>query len=119
MQEVVFIVHLHVHTVNIIYHHIVFAVTYSLNMLTISGFHVQCVAILNHKIVISLDWSDFSDGQCSTTCGVGSFARTRQCLSTKDGSEIAPEFCGGGDEEVVEPCKLGPCPSMIFFLSFG
>nr|XP_039268302.1 uncharacterized protein LOC120343233 isoform X1 [Styela clava] len=59
------------------------------------------------------DWSEWGDwGQCTRTCGVGSFKRARECL-TESGKEA--NYCVGEYIE-IQSCNMTACPDPVLSL---
>ncbi|KAL5020052.1 hypothetical protein ScPMuIL_002944 [Solemya velum] len=53
------------------------------------------------------DWSDWTPGNCSVTCGSGVRTNTRTCMNP------APQYGGAecdGDDKQTETCSAGYCP---------
>ena len=56
--------------------------------------------------VVDGGWSDYVDGACSKTCGVGVMKRTRTC--TQPAAECGGRDCVG-PSEVETQCNLREC----------
>ena len=68
-------------------------------------FALYTVLINLHYTLVDCTWSDWTEGECSMTCGEGIREKTRVMYEEQYGG--AP--CSG-EASAIESCNLGECP---------
>ena len=61
------------------------------------------------NISVNCQWSEWSHGPCSTSCGAGTLTKTRTITMTGANGGIA---CNANDATEDENCNEGPCPGI-------
>ena len=86
---------------------------------TTAKFHSNSKSNVIYSNFIGPIWAEWSESECSVTCGAGSFIRTRKCIDESSGkvldhSKIGHMGCEAKSKKEyyqVEKCHPKRCPS--------
>ena len=87
--------------------------------ITTANFHSYSKSNFIYSNFVGPIWAEWSESECSVTCGAGSILRTRKCIDEVSGKEldhskIGNKGCGALSKEAyyqVEKCHPKRCPS--------